>query len=800
MNPTATKTYSSPRLYTTAPPLCSTASVLDAFVVEGAVAYALTATSPEVQSDSLETLPAWRQYFLEVFQRESSYRENILQCQPRDAQRILDAMQDLSKASWTEEPFKVVLEVALLRLAETRLLYPRNLMLDNVSGVAQSPLKNTIGQVIRGSLNDKVVGIKTSGLRLDDSIGMVSKHILSWTLLKHENVLPLHGVCTIPNYNESGPFNRFGLVSPIMENGNIIDFLDKNPSVDRRFLILDVAAGLSYLHDNGIVHGRIHCYNILVTDAHPPRACLADFGLAHVMPVGTNTGLRYKYNSDSPAGKRVNYLLAPEDDLPTNSFSQTKASDIYAFSVASHEILTGRLIPTPVMEIASSSDELDSRSEIMMQQLLVDCCQPDAERRPSACQIVERLKNVIEMNKRMQEDKILQLEDRVEIALDAILNNLEYHRRLISRDRSSTQRILDAFQLLLDTKKFQHCRTQLIAVMRRISENSGLYPAHFFLEDGVTNTVEGPITAGGFADIYKAHFQGRQLCLKLTRRLEVNYVNAREAIVWAQLLHPNVLPFLGLAKYQERLCFVTCWATNGNLESYLEQNPGANRLLLCLDTAAGVEYLHQNNVVHGDLKGANILVDASGRASLGDFGVSSVTDPQILQWTSQSNLESKGGTVRWQAPELLAVDSDIVHSNTKASDVFAWANICYQIFTGRPPYFESLKPVPVLNKILSGVTPTRPDDSDIAWQEHGLDNGIWNMMQGCWKFKPSERLTMDEVILKLDVVKPIDTRPPMEWDEDVSMCFRHAQSKNLLPSFWTQLDELLSPIISPSDS
>lgn len=72
----------------------------------------------------------------------------------------------------------------------------------------------------------------------------------------------------------------------------------------------------------------------------------------------------------------------------------------------------------------------------------------------------------------------------------------------------------------------------------------------------------------------------------------------------------------------------------------------------------------------------NVLVDASHRAYLADFGLSSVDDPNIIYWTSQSAAVSTGGTLRWRAPELL-VDGD--SKNTKASDIYAWACVCYEV-------------------------------------------------------------------------------------------------------------------------
>ncbi|KAG6902397.1 hypothetical protein C0995_000602 [Termitomyces sp. Mi166 len=278
-------------------------------------------------------------------------------------------------------------------------------------------------------------------------------------------------------------------------------------------------------------------------------------------------------------------------------------------------------------------------------------------------------------------------------------------------------------------------------------------------------------------------------------------VYAREAILWAQLSHPNILPFYGLVQLGSRLSFVSRWATNGNLEDYLAGNPGATyRLLLCLDTAAGVEYLHKNDIVHGDLKGLNVLIDSSGRAALGDFGLASVTDPQILKWSTQSSIASKGGTARWQAPELLPPEdtSEKVY-NSKESDVFAWANVCYEIFTGHHPYYEITKATSVMLSIMQGKTPTRPQDGDPAWLEHGLNDRIWDLMKDCWNFQPSERPNMTIVVLRLDSEKPLDSRPPGEWAEKVAMHFRNAQNaelvRDMLP-FWEELESLLSRIVS----
>ncbi|KAG6830685.1 hypothetical protein H0H87_007341, partial [Tephrocybe sp. NHM501043] len=74
---------------------------------------------------------------------------------------------------------------------------------------------------------------------------------------------------------------------------------------------------------------------------------------------------------------------------------------------------------------------------------------------------------------------------------------------------------------------------------------------------------------------------------------------------------------------------------------------------------------------------SNVLIDNAGRARLADFGISSVSDEKILAWTAQSSSESEGGTIRWQAPEIFAVETvGGGAKNTKASDVYSWGCVC----------------------------------------------------------------------------------------------------------------------------
>jgi serine/threonine protein kinase len=74
---------------------------------------------------------------------------------------------------------------------------------------------------------------------------------------------------------------------------------------------------------------------------------------------------------------------------------------------------------------------------------------------------------------------------------------------------------------------------------------------------------------------------------------------------------------------------------------------------------------------------ANILVTASGRACLADFGLAIVIDSQVNKYPP---VES-AGTPRWQAPELLQGDfGDVGHCNSsRESDIYAFACVCYEV-------------------------------------------------------------------------------------------------------------------------
>ena len=98
-----------------------------------------------------------------------------------------------------------------------------------------------------------------------------------------------------------------------------------------------------------------------------------------------------------------------------------------------------------------------------------------------------------------------------------------------------------------------------------------------------------------------------------------------------------------------------------------------NSILQLQETAAGILYLHQSGIIHGDIKAANVLVSDDVRALLCDFGLA----------RSEVENTSTGlqgvGTIRWQSPELLTSD----RGKTFQSDVWALGMTIYEVRLAR---------------------------------------------------------------------------------------------------------------------
>ncbi|KAJ7075996.1 hypothetical protein B0H15DRAFT_805837 [Mycena belliarum] len=193
-----------------------------------------------------------------------------------------------------------------------------------------------------------------------------------------------------------------------------------------------------------------------------------------------------------------------------------------------------------------------------------------------------------------------------------------------------------------------------------------------------------------------------------------------EASLWTSLLpHPNVLQIFGVSPSDaDPLYLVNQFQPNGNVLRFLQQSPQTDRSKI---VPCGMQYLHAHGVVHGSLKPTNVLVDADGTACVSDCGMVEVQ-------TSASPGHRYFSPEAWKG------------TISRPSDVFAWAMVALEIFTGKAPW-GILSEEQIFHVVVrQDSRPDRPDE------DLGITDHIWGIMEECWHRESRLRPTFDILV------------------------------------------------------
>ncbi|KAJ6558076.1 kinase-like domain-containing protein [Mycena capillaripes] len=287
----------------------------------------------------------------------------------------------------------------------------------------------------------------------------------------------------------------------------------------------------------------------------------------------------------------------------------------------------------------------------------------------------------------------------------------------------------------------------------RLSAASDQLPSSLFIT-GVTDHDEQPTYHGGFGDVYRASYNHKTVALKRIRNFQLNTQSeskrirlqfCREALVWQTLQHEYILPLIGIDRetFPFSFCMVSPWMKYGTVLKYLSQHRRADVDKLLLQVAEGLGYLHSMNIVHGDLRGTNILVSDDLNACLADFGLTSVIAAASTTDTSSTN---HAGSTRWMAPELIqphAFGCDRF-VRTRASDVYAYACVCLELHTGCLPFLDVVQEVPVILKVIAGERPARPDTF--------MSDDLWALVKAAWAQNFYDRPDIETIIKSMQTI------------------------------------------------
>ncbi|KAI3849051.1 hypothetical protein MKX03_011494 [Papaver bracteatum] len=198
-------------------------------------------------------------------------------------------------------------------------------------------------------------------------------------------------------------------------------------------------------------------------------------------------------------------------------------------------------------------------------------------------------------------------------------------------------------------------------------------------------SLANKIGQGGFGAVYYAELRGEKAAIK-KMDMQASKEFLAELKVLTRVHHLNLVRLIGYC-VEGSLFLVYEFIDSGNLSEHLrgtekEPLPWSTRVHIALDSARGLEYIHEHTVpvyIHRDIKSANILVDRNFRGKVADFGLTKLTE------VGSGSLQTRVvGTFGYMPPEY-AQWGDI----TPKVDVYAFGVVLYELISAKEAVVRS---------------------------------------------------------------------------------------------------------------
>ncbi|CAN6236531.1 unnamed protein product [Urochloa humidicola] len=259
----------------------------------------------------------------------------------------------------------------------------------------------------------------------------------------------------------------------------------------------------------------------------------------------------------------------------------------------------------------------------------------------------------------------------------------------------------------------------------------------------------------------------KQVSLENIPQEDLNII-MQEIDLLKNLNHKNIVKYLGSLKTKSHLHIILEYVENGSLANIIKPNkfgpfPESLVAVYIAQVLEGLVYLHEQGVIHRDIKGANILTTKEGLVKLADFGVATkLTEADI-------NTHSVVGTPYWMAPEVIEMSGVCA-----ASDIWSVGCTVIELLTCAPPYYD-LQPMPALFRIVQDVQPPIPE---------GLSPEITDFLRQCFQKDAMQRpdaktLLMHPWLQNSRRALPASLRQPtplrnIDGDDEGSSCHNSA--------------------------
>ncbi|EGG14208.1 SH2 domain-containing protein [Cavenderia fasciculata] len=276
------------------------------------------------------------------------------------------------------------------------------------------------------------------------------------------------------------------------------------------------------------------------------------------------------------------------------------------------------------------------------------------------------------------------------------------------------------------------------------SHHNRLGPPEIPPEEIVFDPKVDHLGGGAYGKVYRATCRGKRVAVKVPKKQVLSDSEKKaflvEVEIMKQIFHPNVVLFLGACTKPGKIMIVS-ELMQSDLEKLIhspDSEPPSlyQRMKMASDAAMGMNWLHGIcNILHRDLKLANLMIGKDNTVKITDFGFSQV----IKTGTNLVDQRGPKGTALYMAPEVMMKQE----FNEKA-DVYSFGLILHELATCEElfPEYSEIEPFSdaICNKRIRPPIPSN------------IPRSLSVLMQRCWDHDPSVRPPFSEVVEKMNEV------------------------------------------------
>lgn len=527
--------------------------------------------------------------------------------------------------------------------------------------------------------------------------------------------------------------SRFIIITPYYKEGDLASMIKKENDrlspqqwdfTQKYIVMYGIASGMYILHHENLIHRDLKPGNILLNDELEPM--ITDFGLSKL--VDQNNSMHQTQAAGTPAfvSPEIFEFLRNEDEIVYDG----KMADVYAFAVLCYQLFT---LHTPFEDI---------KSQYELVTFVIGGGRPKFPDNFN-----KQLKNFIE--------KCWHKEPQERPSFEAILETIGSKEFISNVGGIDIKRLHEYQDKAAPDLKFNYF-TNIENEEEELNDDSiKEMPNPFQVESSLIKEVSDyrkvePIGKGRFGLVFKCQDIETDEFVAIKRigsRFDEKQLQ-REIWILSTFHHPTLLSLRGVIQdeYNDSFNIVTAFYSKGDLLSMIKSENEhhspiewnhTKKFIVLYGIAAGMYFLHKYNIIHRDLKPNNILLNDDLEPIITDFGLSKVIDQNNTLFQT-----SAFGTPVFMAPEIITskTENGGIYYDGKKADVYAFALICYQLYSGISPFKSANNQFQLARILAKGERPSIPD---------GFNESIRSLIECCWSQNPVDRPPFETIIEQL---------------------------------------------------